>query len=132
LPEGEACEGFPVRLNIGDTEREIRRTGTDREGNTVTLLTGLAEPVEVTNLETRESVTIPARGARTLTTVSPDGTTTVEQTGNLLLILFSSDVGGPSTTLFTGRTVFTITREGVFEVVSASGRQTDICAELTP
>lgn len=135
LPQGEACEDFPVTLDIGDDSKRRTRTFTDRNGNTVTMVTGAAESVSVTNAVTGESLTVTSRGARTRQTEHADGTTTVEFTGHLLLVLFSSDVGGDgltptSTTLIAGRTVITIDENGVFTVESVSGKTTDICAAL--
>lgn len=137
LPAGEACPDFAVRLDFGDDGKRNTRTFEGRDGNTVVLTTGAAESVVVTNLQTGESVTAPARGARTRTTTEADGTTTVDFTGNLLLVLFSTDAGGAgltpsSTTLIAGRTVFTVDAAGVFTVQSVNGKTTDICAALTP
>ena len=80
-------------------------------------------------------MTIPARGARTEITTNLDGSQTYVSTGNLLLILFSTDPGGDgltptSTTLISGRTVFTVDRAGVYTVESVTGTTTDICAAL--
>ncbi len=137
LPAGEACPGFDVRLDIGEDGKRNTRTFEDKDDNTVVLTTGAAESVIVTNLDTGESVTAPARGVRTRMTTEADGTTTFEVTGNLLLVLFSTDLGGAglapsSTTLIAGRTVFTVDADGVFIVQSVRGKTTDICAVLTP
>jgi len=135
LPAGEACSDFDVTLVIGDDSKRNTRTFVDRNGNEVILTTGRAESVVVINAETDESVTVPSRGARTKQTTNPDGSTTFESTGNLLLVLFSTDVGGDgltptSTTLIAGRTVFTVDPDGVFTVQSVSGKTTDVCAVL--
>jgi hypothetical protein len=136
LPEGVACSDFEVRLEVSGGKRNTR-TFTDADGDIVTMTTGAAESVVLTNGETGESVTVGSRGARTKTTVR-DGITTVEQTGNLVLVLFPSDVGGeelpvPSTTFISGRTVFTIDdATGVFTLQQVSGRTTDLCAVLAP
>ena len=141
LPDGEACIGFDVALDIGEGNR-TSRTFEDKDGNTVVLTTGRAESVVVTNLETEESVTAPARGVRTRATTDDNGTadpaddiTTFEVTGNLLLVLFSTDIGGAglppsSTTLIAGRTVFTVDAQGIYIVQSVSGSTTDICEVL--
>jgi hypothetical protein len=140
LPAGEACPDFDVRLDIGEDSKRNTRTFQDRDGNSVVVVTGAAESVVVSRLEGSdavESVTVPARGARTRTTTATDGTSTVEFTGHLLLVLFSSDLGGSgltpsSTTLISGRTVFTVDENGVFTVQSVTGRTADICAALAP
>jgi hypothetical protein len=56
--------------------------------------------------------------------------TTFQATGKNVLILFPTDVpAGPSSTLYTGRLVYTVDNTtGVFTVVSSSGRTTDLCA----
>lgn len=101
----------------------------------MTVATGAAETVVVTNLDMGKSATVQSRGARTRQMTS-GGTTTYEHTGNLLLVLFSTDDGGgelpiPSTTLIAGRTVFTVDNAtGLFTVQSVSGRTTDLCAAL--
>ena len=139
--DGDACIGFKVGLDFGMTNR-TSRTFEDKDGNTVVLTTGRAESVVVTNDRTKESVTAPARGVRTRATTDDNGTadpaddiTTFEVTGNLLLVLFRSDIGGAglppsSTTLIAGRTVFTVNAQGVYIVQSVSGSTTDICEVL--
>lgn len=141
FPDGEACIGFDVAIDGGVSNRKSR-TFEDKDGNTVVLTTGRAESVIVTNLRSGESLTVPARGVRTRQTTDDNGTTdpadditTFEFTGNLLLVLFSTDIGGAglppsSTTLIAGRTVFTVDAMGVFVVQSVSGKTTDICAVL--
>ena len=141
FPDGEACIGFDVGLDFGQTNR-TSRTFEDKDGNTVVLTTGRAESVVVTNDRTKESVTAPARGVRTRATTDDNGTadpaddiTTFEVTGNLLLVLFSTDIGGAglppsSTTLIAGRTVFTVDAQGIYIVQSVSGSTTDICEVL--
>ncbi len=138
LPEGEACADFDVTLEIGnDSKRNTRMF--ERHGKAVSLTTGAAESVIVSRVDdlgtVLQSVTVPSRGARTEITTNPDGSSTFVSTGNLLLVLFSTDAGGAglsptSTTLIAGRTVFTVDEEGVFTVESVRGKQTDICAAL--
>jgi hypothetical protein len=134
LDAGFACD-FDVTLVINDDSKRNTRQLTDRNGNAVTLVTGRAESVLLT-AESGASVAVPSRGASTRTTTDPSGTTTVEHTGNLVLILFSTDLGGDgltptSSTLIAGRTVYTVDPGGVFTVLSVSGRTTDLCAALT-
>lgn len=134
LPAGEACRDFAVDVVIGDDSKRNTRQFTDRNGNQVSLITGRAESV-VVKAESGASVTVPSRGAVTRTTTDANGVSTVEHRGHLLLVLFSTDVGGAgltptSTTLITGRTVFTVTPDGVFTVQSVSGRTTDLCDVL--
>ncbi len=130
-----ACD-FDVVLTINEDDKRNTRELVDRNGNDVTLVTGRAESVVLTAPETGASVAIPSRGARTRTTFDAvTEVTTVEHTGNLVLILFDTDLGGDgltptSSTLIAGRTVFTIDSAGVFTVQSVSGRTTDLCEVL--
>jgi len=73
-------------------------------------------------------------GSVTHTTVNPDGSTTVADTGHNVVILFPTDVPpGPSTTQYVGRLVYTVSPppDAVFTVQSFSGQTTDICAALS-
>ena len=84
-----------------------------------------------TNVQSGEAIAFPSNGSVQRTTFNADGTQTVQATGHNVVILFPSDVPpGPSTTLYTGRLVYTVDANGVFTVVSSSGRTTDICALL--
>ena len=136
LPEGIACEDFAVGLDFIGGKRKTREF-TDANGDVVGMLvTGRAEAVVVTNLETRESFTAPSRGVRTRVTVTGEGTSEVVFTGNLLLFLFpTDDPAGPSTTLIQGRTVLTVAPDpfpdsDLITVQSIRGRTTDVCAAL--
>jgi hypothetical protein len=109
------------------------RTFTDQDGNPVRFLSaGKGFDLRFTNLETEEFIEFPSNGSVERTTINADGTATVQATGHNVVILFSTDVpAGPSTTLYTGRLVYTVD-DGVFTVVSSSGPTTDICALLAP
>lgn len=63
---------------------------------------------------------------------------TVTATGSNGLILFPSDVStvegvaAPSAIQYTGRIVYTVNvKTGLFTLISASGKQRDLCAELS-
>jgi hypothetical protein len=78
------------------------------------------------------TVSFPSNGAASVTRTNPDGSSTVQLSGHNVVILFPTDnPPGPSTTLIVGREVFTISAAGKFDVLSVSGRQTDVCALLT-
>jgi hypothetical protein len=78
-----------------------------------------------------QSISFPSRGVGQ-TTVTEGDVTTVATGGQLLLALFPTDVpAGPSTTLYTGRVVFTIDNlTGVFTLQKAAGRQVNVCSAL--
>lgn len=135
LDPGVACE-FRVGLDITGGHRNVRKYA-GKDGNPVTVLSGAAESVLVTNLDSGESFRVKSWGARTKETVGEDGTTTVVNSGHLLLVLFPGDDGGntlstPSTTLIAGRAEYTVDAKGVFTLRRISGKTTDICAVLAP
>ena len=84
-----------------------------------------------TNAESGENISFPSNGSVQRITFNEDGTQTVQATGHNVVILFPTDVpAGPSTTLYTGRLVYTDDGAGNFTVQSTSGPTTDICALL--
>jgi hypothetical protein len=130
LPAGQACD-FGLRVAQSGGNLHIKRFR-DRNGVVVrTIQAGKGFLLTYTNLDTGNSVTIRTDGSVSKTTFNPDGTQTVSATGHNGLILFPSDVpAGPTTTHYVGRIVYTIDQSGVFTLVSTSGSQRDICAEL--
>jgi hypothetical protein len=91
---------------------------------------GEGDRLGFTNLETGERLLLTTGGSVAQTTLNPDGSQTVVGTGHNVIVLFPTDVAGPSTTLYVGRLVFTIDPTGVFAVQSFVGTSTDICAAL--
>jgi hypothetical protein len=130
LPAGQACD-FGLRVSQSGGNLHIKEFR-DRNGVLVrTIQAGKGFLLTYTNLDTGTSVTIRTDGSVSKTTFNPDGTQTVSATGHNGLILFPSDVpAGPTTTHYIGRIVYTIDQSGVFTLVSTSGSQRDICAEL--
>ena len=140
LPAGTGCD-----FNLG-----FKATGgnlhtkefTDENGETVRILTsGKGVLLTYTNYGMKpkkpvagESITIRTDGSVAETVVNPDGTLTVTATGHNGLIMFPSDVpAGPSTIHYIGKIVYNIDPEtGVFTLVSTSGQQIDVCAEMAP
>jgi hypothetical protein len=130
LPAGQACDfGLRVSQSGGNLHLKVFR---DANGDPVrTIQAGKGFLLTYTNLDTGNSVTIRTDGSVSKTTFNPDGTQTVSATGHNGLILFPSDVpAGPTTTHYIGRIVYTIDEDFVFTLVSTSGSQRDICAEL--
>jgi hypothetical protein len=130
LEAGQACE-FGVGIDFSGGNRIVREF-TDADGDVVRIIdAGKGFELTFTNLDTGESVVVPTGGSVTRTTVNEDGTQTVTGTGHNVLILFPSDIPeGPSTTLYVGRVIWTVDGDGVFTLVSTSGRQVDLCAQL--
>jgi len=130
LPAGLAC-AFPLKIE-GTGDNRIMKEFTDRDGNVVRMLSaGRGFELTFTNLTSGRSVTVPSNGSVQQTTIEADGSLTVQDTGHNVVVLFPTDVpAGPSTTLYTGRLVYTVDLAGVFTVQSISGRTSDICARL--
>jgi hypothetical protein len=131
LPAGLACPDFDLEIS-GTGGKLHTKEFLDREGNLVRIITaGKGVLLTYTNLDAGTSVTIRTDGSVTQTRFNPDGTQTVSATGHNGLILFPTDFPpGPTTTQYIGRIVYTIDNDDVFRLVSTSGSQRDICAEL--
>jgi hypothetical protein len=137
LPAGIGCDfNLGVTATGGNLHTEVF---VDKNGNTVrTITAGKGVDLTYTNYGTDpdhpaagESVTVKTAGSVTKTVFNSDGTSTVTSTGHNGLILFPSDIpAGPTTTHYVGKLVYAIDAYGVFTVISSSGQQRDICAEL--
>jgi hypothetical protein len=132
LPAGSACPGFDLRVEIWNNENRVVREFRDKNGNVVRVLTaGQGSDLVFTNLSTHQTLSLAGNGAVEHISLNPDGSQTWVVTGHNVLILFPTDVpAGPSTTLYVGRTVFTVAPDGVFTLQSTSGTATDVCAAL--
>ncbi|WP_298586769.1 hypothetical protein [uncultured Kocuria sp.] len=130
LPENTACT-FP--LGVSATGGKLHtKTWYDEKGDPVRSITaGRGDVVTYTNLDTGAFLSLKTGGNVERKTYHPDGSQTVTMTGQGGLIFFPSDEPpGPSTTHYFGRVVYTIGTDGVWTLVSTSGRERDICAEL--
>ncbi len=133
LDAGQACQDFPVTISIQQTDTRVFRQFRDAQGNVVrTLESGRGNELTFTNETSRASVSLPATGAVSRTTVNSDGTQTVVSTGNNVVVLFPTDLpAGPTTTLYVGRLVYTVDAQNNFTVQSFAGRTVDLCAALS-
>jgi hypothetical protein len=132
LPAGLACEDFALEIS-GTGGNLHTKVFEDRDGNPVRLITaGKGVLLTYTNLDSGNSVTIRTDGSVTKTRFNSDGTQTVSATGHNGLVLFPTDIPeGPTTTQYIGRIVYNVDpATGIFTLVSTSGSQRDICAEL--
>jgi hypothetical protein len=131
FPAGLACPDFDLQVSSSGGNVHTKDFF-DRNGARVrTITAGKGFLLTYTNLATGASVTIRTDGSVSKTTYHPDGTQTVSATGHNGLILFPTDIpAGPTTTQYIGRIVYTIDATGIFTLVSTSGSQRDICAEL--
>ena len=107
------------------------RTITAGKGVDLTYTNYGTEPID-SNPVAGESVTVKTAGSVTKTVFNPDGTLTMTGTGHNGLILFPTDIpAGPTTTHYIGRIVFNVDpTTGVFTLLSTTGQERDICAEL--
>ena len=132
FPAGTVCE-FELRVESDTSVNRVFREWRDSDGNLVrTLEAGRGSDVTLVNTETGASLTLKGQGGVNHTTYNPDGSWTTSLTGNYLLFMFPTDVpAGPSTTLYVGRVTYTSTPDFTFTLRGSSGRQRDMCAELS-
>lgn len=131
LPQGEACADFPVTFTVSGGNQSVRPANGQGGNPSRVIVAGTGSNVTVTNDDTQQAVSFQSNGAVTRTTTRADGSQIVNATGHYIIILFSTDVGGPSTTLYTGQVTYTVSPSGVWEVQSHSGSALDLCAALS-
>lgn len=130
------CEGFNVTLSATGGNQALHVTKT--KGDLVHTITGgHGSLITVTRLNgdnslTDTSVTFTTNGSVTHQTDDvKSGKTVLRLTGFHLVVHFPGEPRGPGTILYTGKTVITAnTADFLFETVTSTGRQRDICAEL--
>jgi hypothetical protein len=139
VPKGEGCEDFALRVE-GTASNANILTFRDENGEIVrTITAGRGYTLTYSRLDAKgnvvDSLTLKPTGSVQRVEVAPDGTQTVVGTGTNGLILFSSDeseIGDtPLAVQYTGRIVYTIDPvTGVFTLLSASGKELDLCEAL--
>jgi len=134
VPAGEACE-FPLQIVGTDSNANVL-TFNDATGKPVRVITaGRGYTLTYNRLDGEKvvaSFTLRPTGSVQKVSIAPDGTQTVVGTGTNGLVLFSTDVPPRSAVQYQGRIVFTINpKTGVFTLISASGKQLDICKALS-
>lgn len=139
LPAGVACPDFSLgitatggnlhTINFGDSKANGPTIITAGKG---VLLTYTNYGPNPDNPVAGESITIRTDGSVSITRTNPDGTLTVTATGHNGLVMFPTDVpAGPTTTHYIGKVVWNQDpTTGVTTLLSTSGQQRDICAEL--
>ena len=129
LPAGLGCS-FALKVTLTGGTLQPRNVTTGNGDPTRIVTAGSTGTLTIENLDTPKSISFPSRGVGQ-TEATEGNSTTVKTGGQLLLILFPSDSPpGPSTTLYTGKVVYTINQTNDFQLQSTAGRQIDICAEL--
>jgi hypothetical protein len=82
------------------------------------------------NQTTGATTTVRSAGALVSEEDGPNDSTISTIAGPNILILFDTDPGGPSTTLYTGGLVLSTSADGVTTIISSSGATRDLCADL--
>ena len=130
FPAGTAC-AFPLRVD-GTGGHRIEHTFTNKDGTGRVLTTGTGSALRFTNETTGATVSLRSNGAVQRTTTLADGSSLNVLTGHNVLFLFPTDVpAGPSTTLYTGRIMFSATPSGDFTVLGTQGTSSDLCGQLS-
>jgi hypothetical protein len=129
-----ACPNFDVSLSISGGNQALRLTRV-KDGVIYTVTSGSGTTITFNAVDKKgnilKSVTFDTKGSVTKTTTSGD-LTTFQITGFGTLLLFPTDPGGPSTTVYNGKVAFTLAADGTLvSTVVNSGRTFDICAALS-
>ncbi len=128
---GEVCTFSLTVTGSGDSPA-IHREFKDRHGNVrVILSAGKGQALTFTNATTTtKPYSTPANGSLSWTVYNRDGSQTIQLLGHNVVLLFPTDVHGPSATLYSGLVVIKVDAAGVWKVVKQSGKKLDICAQL--
>lgn len=131
FPAGTACT-FPLTIEVSGSNSVTKEFyDTDRNVAQI-LLAGTGPAFTFINTATGQRLSTPGLGSTRMVTKHADGTETRVLTGHSLLILFPTDYpSGPSTTLYTGRVVFTVDTEENFHLQKVSARSFDVCAAIS-
>ena len=130
FPAGTVCE-FPLLVE-GSGGHRTEHTILNKDGTVRVLSTGTGSELTFTNEDTGASVWLRSKGAVQQTTTLADGSTLNVLTGHNVVFMFPSDVpAGPSTTLYSGRVVFTATPTSDYTILQTRGTSRDLCAELS-
>jgi len=129
-----ACPNFNISFTTSGGNQALRLTRV-KDGVIYTVTSGSGTTITFNALDKKgnivKSVTFDTKGSVTKTTTSGD-TTTFQVTGFGTLLLFPTDPGGPSTTVYNGKVTFTLAADGTLvSTVVNSGRTFDICAALS-
>jgi hypothetical protein len=131
LPAGIACE-FELQLDVSGGKLHFREFKDPHGGLVRTLFAGKGFAFRFTNTATGTTLETRSNGIAAHATYNADGSFTQTDTGHTLIVFFPTDSPpGPSTTLITGRLVFTVDALGVGTLISLSGKETDVCAALS-
>jgi hypothetical protein len=133
FPAGVAC-AFPLAIDFdGAGPGEAWHEWYDADGNLIrTLGAGTGWALTYSNMDSGASLSTKSNGSVMDTWYAPDGTQMVSMKGHTIVIMFpTDDPAGPSTTLYIGRVVLTMSPTGLTTILSTAGRAIDICAALS-
>jgi len=128
-PAGRTC-AFPLQRDVF-LNREVATTfPADANGDVRQIITGDAWE-KFTNLDTGKSVVVHVSGPSTIT-YHADGSLEFVSKGFTTYELFVTDTPpGPDEVLSIGRLVIDVNTNGDYDVVSQTGQQISICAEVS-
>jgi hypothetical protein len=132
FPAGIACPSFDLRIQSDGPAAQVNKEFYDRNGNVVRMFfAGKGWDLTFTNAQTGASLFVKGNGTTSNTHVAPSGLLTVQASGHTGLIMFPTDVPqGPTSTLYSGRLVYTVDANFVTTLTQISGKSTDVCAVL--
>ena len=128
---GDVCS-FPLTVSGTGDSPKVYREFKDRHGNVRAIFSaGKGQALTYTNADTMKTFSTPANGAGSWTVYNRDGSQIIRLFGHNVVLLFPTDVDGPSAWLYSGLVVIKVDAAGVWKVVKQSGRKINICARLT-
>lgn len=130
FPAGLACADFDLHVAGYGTGSQVVREFVGKDGEILNLVAGTGYALTFTNPANDATLALQSNGSVGWTATRADGTQKMNLMGHNVVILFPSD-GGPSTTLYAGRTVIDVAANGVWTVTKVAGTATDICAALS-
>jgi len=126
-----ACAGFNLHVDGYGSGPQVGREFAGRGGTVLYLQAGTGYAMTFTNPSNGTTISTKSNGSLGWTAVYPDGSQKVALMGHGAVILFPTDIGGPSTVLYTGRVTVDVSAGGVWTVTKTAGTATDICAALS-
>jgi hypothetical protein len=130
FPAPDGCQDFDLRITGYGEGQQVFREFT-RAGETVQYLAaGTGNALTYTNLSTSAEISTRSNGAVSWTTVYPDGSARLTLLGHNLVILFSTDAGGPGTWVYSGRVIINVAADGTWAEPVVHGTSIDVCAAL--
>ncbi|HJW22265.1 MAG TPA: hypothetical protein VJ506_07550 [Candidatus Limnocylindrales bacterium] len=126
FPAGVACQ-FELQLTVYGGAPQVNKDF----GDGIFLTAGKGSAITYTNVGTGDSISTKAGGAVNWTSINPDGSAGITLTGSNVVILFPTDVDGPSVAVYTGRVVIDVAADGAWTVRTSPPMALDVCAALS-